>query len=72
MEIIVLLLFLGFFYYLGRRLWDRREAEIRASVGQPGSGMNTQREATSYGGADTREWQQNTQQRSDNAGNAAA
>jgi len=50
MEVIVFLLFLGVFYYLGRRLWDRRDGmQPQAASGHATSTMSAHPEGTSFG-----------------------
>jgi len=74
MEVIVLLLFLGFFYYLGRRLWTRRDGmQPQTSGNQAANTMSARPEGTSFGAPNTREWQQDTpRSSSDDTKNAAA
>jgi len=83
MEVIVLLLFLGFFYYLGRRLWTRRDGMQPQTAGSQAAGseaagnqaantMSARPEGTSFGAPNTRDWQQGTpRSTSDDNKNAA-
>ncbi len=70
MSVIVLLLFLGFFYYLAQRLWTQRGMEAQMAAGphrSSGSQVTTHREETSFGAPSGQAWANNPPRNTDDA-----